>query len=136
METGVRAAALPPTRLEAGPHEELFGSTGTPLACLPTHMNRLQAIQSICESPAALPAFRLTVAEVSLAMLGLDWYFAPQASVRQVTLSEIRETLQWVCEHFSDDCLLEDVIQLLCVPLLQAQYEARRVAKKGGRHEH
>ena len=136
VETGFQQGVLPPTLLGAGPSDELLNTTRTSLACLPTHMNRLQAIQSICESPAALPGFRLTIAEVSLAMLGLDWYFAPLAALRQVTLHEIRETVQWVRERFSDDQLLEDVIQSLWAPLLEAQYEARRAAKKGGRHEH
>jgi hypothetical protein len=136
VEPRLRAAALPPTLGASRPPDAHLTTTTTSLACLPMHMNRLQAIQSMCESPAALPGFRLTIAEVSLALLGLDRYFAPQAASRQVTLHEIRETVQWVREHFSDEHLLEDVIQSLWAPLLEAQYEARRVAKKGGRHDH
>lgn len=134
-ETESQQGTRSPTLLDPLSTGRPLGSAET-LACLPTHLNRLQAIQSMCESSAALPEFRLTLAEISLSMHGLDRYFAPLASVRQVTLSEIRETLRWVREHFSGDHLLEDVIQSLCVSLLQAQYEAWRVAKKGGRHEH
>lgn len=106
--------------------DDLLDSTSTFLACLPAHMNHLQAIQSICESRAALPGFGLTIAEVSLAMFGLDRYFAPLLASRKVSLHEIRETLLWVRERFSDDALLEDVIQSLWAPLMEAQYKARR----------
>ncbi len=134
VETGFRAAALPPTRDTSRPPDALLNTTRTSLACLPTHMNRLQAVQSVCEIPAALSGFRLTIAEVSLAMLGLDRYFASLFASRQVTVHEIQETLEWVREHFSDKQFVEDVIQSLWAPLLEAQYEARRAAKKGGRH--
>lgn len=134
VETGFRAAALPLTLGASRPPNALLNTTRTSLACLPTHMNRLQAVQSVCESPAALPGFRLTIAEVSLAMLGLDRYFAPLFASRQVTVHEIQETLEWVREHFSGEQFVEDVIQSLWAPLLEAQYEARRAAKKGRRH--
>ncbi len=135
-ETGSLQGTLPPALLGKRAWCPLLGSAETSPACLPTHMSRLQAVQSICESPTALPGFRLTIAEVSLAILGLDRYFAPLFASRNVTLHEVRETVQWVRARFSDDHLLEDVIQSLWAPLLEAQYEARRAAKKGGGHEH
>lgn len=129
-----RPGGFPPALLSLPAPDALSGTTRPSLACLLLHMTRLQAIQAMCESKASRPEFRLTLADVSLALSGLDWYFAPRFANRQITLREIQETLQWVRERFADEQFLEDVIQALWEPLLEAQYEARRAAKGGGRH--
>ena len=126
---GQNPFALPQTPSSAATSVAAGDPNGTSLVALQIHLHCLQIIQRICESPARCPSFRLTIADVSTALLGLDRYFAPLFAHHQIALHEVHETLRWVIARFSPDHYLEDVIQSLCTPLLEVQYQERRAAR-------
>ena len=110
--------------------------TDTSLSDLRIHLHRLQALFAICPGLVQVPSFRLTIADVKLALQGRNGVVEPLFASWECSMREIHETLEWVSNHFSEKQLLDlDVIQLLLVPLLEAQFEARRAAKRG-RYEH
>jgi hypothetical protein len=94
-----------------------------------THLQRLQFIQATCENQTGQPSL-LTVAEARLALRGLDRYFAPLFERRQLSLSEVRETLLWAEEEYGDALLVEDVIQTLVARIGEEQYLRRRQASR------
>jgi len=117
----------------------------------PTHLQCLQFIQAVCEKQAdqpcvlgpptqlvegclfqpALPRDRfLTVADAELALRGLEHYFAPLFERRQLSLSEVRETLLWAEEEYGDALLVEDIIQALVARVGEEQYLRRRQARE------
>jgi hypothetical protein len=92
------------------------------------HLQRLQVIQAVCENQTGQPSL-LTVAEARLALRGLDRYFAPLFERRQLSLSEVRETLLWAAEEYGDALLVEDIIQALVARVGEEQYLRRRQAR-------
>lgn len=93
------------------------------------HLQRLQFIQAVCENQTGQPSL-LTVAEARLALHGLERYFAPLFERRQLSLSEVRETLLWAEEEYGDALLVEDIIQALVARVGEEQYLRRRQARE------
>jgi hypothetical protein len=94
-----------------------------------THLQRLQFIQAVCENQVGQPSF-LTVADAGLALRGLERYFAPLFERRQLSLSEVRETLLWAEEQYGDALLVEDIIQALVARVGEEQYLRHRQARE------
>ena len=94
-----------------------------------THLLRMQYVQAVCENHTGLPSF-LTVAEVQLALHGLERYFAPLFARYHLTLCEVRDTLLWAEGAFGSGTLVEDVIQELVTRHALEQLASRQ---PGGR---
>lgn len=133
-DSGTLHRPLPPPTPQATSQVSVLSDTS--LTDLRIHLHRLQSLFAICPGQVQIPSFRLTIADVRLALQGREGVVEPLFASWGCSMHEIHETLAWVSDHFSDEQLLDlDVIQLLLVPLLEAQFEARRAAKRG-RYEH
>jgi hypothetical protein len=126
--------ALPPPPFSATPtargREDAHPTIKAPTA--PIHLQRLQFVQAVCENQVGSPSV-LTIADVRLAMHGLEQYFAPLFGHYRLTLSEVRETLLWAAGAFPCPTLvLDDIIHVLLTRMMEEQYANRLLTKGGG----
>lgn len=120
-----RSATLPALP-DAGPR---IG--GSAMGVLPiTHLHRLQHIQKVCENQVGQPSF-LSVADAILALRGLEYYFAPLFEQYEISLTQVRETLQWAEGECGGALLVEDVIQTLVTGIIEEQSLRRRLTRGG-----
>ncbi len=128
LATTTSTATLP-ARSETEPAHNKRDARVIEITPTRTHLQRLQLIQAVCENQTGQPSF-LTVADAGLALRGLERYFAPLFERRQLSLSEVRETLLWAEEEYGNALLVEDIIQALVARAWEEQYLRRRQARE------
>lgn len=145
--------SLPPPPLSETPIALAFEAGHTPTSTLTTpshaaalhapsgachaplqrvHLQRLQLVQAVCENETGESSF-LTIADVQLALYGLERYFAPLFQRYRLSLPEVQETLLWAAGAFPNATLvLDDIIHVLVTRIVEEQFASRRQAKRGG----
>jgi len=125
-------AKLTGTTISTATPPETGAGSGERTACVTqltrTHLGRLQSIQAVCENQTGQTSV-LSVADVALALRGLERYFTPLFERYQLSLAQVRETLQWAEDECGSTTLVEEVIQRLVARIWEEQYLRRRLAR-------